>query len=159
MMCYCLIIKRGPALYLKDYNEKIHHEEAATCNHSPNMNVSDCVNAHIAVKDGLITWAYHQEADRTQNDADARVENRDDRCAEIGLLLLVTIRVNSSSEAKKVHDEVCGEEKGDCKYRELEIVLHVFIGRLHRGVVPPPIRLMGGRRRRSSISTRLTCRI
>ena len=100
MMSYCLIIKRGSALYHENYKEKIHHEEAARCDHRPDMNVSDCVNAHIAIKDGLITRANVQETDRTQDDADARVEYRDDRCAEIGLLLIVTIRVDSSLEAK-----------------------------------------------------------
>ena len=58
------------------------------------------------------------------------------------LLLKVTIRVYSSLQAKKVHDQMYGEEKCHCKHRELEIVLHVFIGRFHRGVVPPPIWLM-----------------
>ena len=119
------------------------------------MDVSDCVNAHIAVKDGLVTRAYVQETDRTQNDADARVENRDDRCAEIGLLLKVTIRVDSSLEAKKVHDEMYGEEKCDCKDRELEIVLHVFVRCFHRGVIPPPIWFLGCGRRRGSISATL----
>ena len=68
------------------------------------MDASDCVNALIAVKHGLVARAYVQETDRTKNDADARVENRDDSCAEIGLLLKVTIRVYSSLEAKKVHN-------------------------------------------------------
>ena len=100
MMCHCLIIERGSALYQENYREKIHYEEACTCNYGPNMDVSDCVNALIAVKHGLVTRANVQETDRTQNDADARVENRDDRCSEIGLLLKVTIWVDCCLEAK-----------------------------------------------------------
>ena len=57
VMCNCLIIERGPALYQENYCEKINQEETAGCNHGPYMYVSDCVNAHIAVEYSLITRA------------------------------------------------------------------------------------------------------
>ena len=114
-MSYGLIVKGSSALNNESYMEKINHKEAACRDQGPDMDVSDCVNALVAVEDSLIFGADEQETDCTQNDADARVENRDDRCAEISLLLIVTFWVDSSLHTKNVNDEVYREEKADGK--------------------------------------------
>ena len=63
------------------------------------MNVSDRLNAFSAVENGLAVRADLEESDIAKYDAYERMEYRDDRGTEVGLLLIVKVLVNKGLPA------------------------------------------------------------